>query len=127
MAVRGVDNVHVAPVKRPTWGREMSLGVCAPLVNMCVIVVMSLARARKGHEHGDREGEQEGEMHPDPGREAVHGVGMGRREGVGDKEDCSVSACQLYMCRIRRENLKAGVRTCGSQRPSLGAARYCWH
>ena len=75
----------------------MSLRVRAPLVNMCVIVAMVLARARAGREHDDREGEQEGEMHPKPSREAVHGAGTGRREGVGDKEDCSVSACQLYI------------------------------
>ena len=75
MAVRGVDDVHVAPVEGPARGRELRLGVCAPLVNMRMTVAMFLAGACVGGERGERERKQRCQMHPKPGRKTVRGVG----------------------------------------------------
>ena len=83
MAIRGVDDVHVAPDEGPAGRGELRLGVRAALVDVRVRVVVAvfLAGARAGRERGEGERKEGRELHPGPGRET-----RGGGESVGDEE-----------------------------------------
>ena len=57
VAVRRMDDVHIAPDERPAWRCEVSLGIRAPfmLVRVRVIVFFAGAGARRERRQGKRE------------------------------------------------------------------------
>ena len=55
MAVRGMDDVHVAPNERPSRDGQLCLGVRAPMMPMSMTVFFAWTRARGEGRKGERE------------------------------------------------------------------------